>query len=329
MKDIVTYKNYNLSFDSNGKEIKVAEDINISLKENEIIGIVGESGCGKTVTAMSLIGLIKQEHIKNKSGEIFYNGVDISRFTDGQLKHIRGKEIGMIYQDSLAALNPVYKIGQQIVEGILLHDKLSKKDAKNLALSMLKRVGIDDVNKVYESYASELSGGMRQRVIIAMALVLKPKVLIADEPTTALDVTIQAQIIELLKGIKEEFKMSIIIITHDFGVVAELCDRVYVMYAGMVIESGEVFEIFDNARHPYTKALLKSRPSLEVDFEGIKELDTIKGNVISLADKPKHCYFYERCEECIEKCKTEKVKLIKLDKHKVRCLKYDGVNYGK
>ena len=328
MIDIVTYKNYNLSFDSNGKEMKVAEDINITLKENEIIGIVGESGCGKTVTAMSLIGLIREENIKNKSGEILYNGVDISKFTPKQIKHIRGKEIGVIYQDSLTALNPVYKVGSQIIEGILIHEKISKKNAKELALSMLKRVGIDDVNKVYESYANELSGGMRQRVIIAMALVLKPKVLIADEPTTALDVTIQAQIIELIKGIKEEFGMSIIIITHDFGIIAELCDRVYVMYAGMVIESGGVFKIFDNAKHPYTKSLLKSRPSVELDFEGIKELDTIKGSVISLINKPSRCYFYDRCDECIEKCKTEQVELVDINGQRVACLKYDGVSYG-
>jgi peptide/nickel transport system ATP-binding protein len=319
--NVVEYKNLKVSFKTDNGIIKAVDDISFELKKGEILGIVGESGSGKSVTAMSLMGLIDKESGSTQSGEILLYGVDITQFNEKQMMHIRGKEISAIYQDPLASLNPVYTIGHQIIEGILIHEKVSKKEAKLLAVEMLGKVGINDAKKVFESYPNELSGGMRQRALIAMALCLKPKVLIADEITTALDVTVQAQILELLKAIKEEFDMSIIVITHDLGIIAELCDRVIVMYCGRVVEEADVFTIFDGAKHPYTKALLDSRPSIELDFEGIKELKSIKGSIPSPYEIPSYCAFYDRCNKCIQECKQKSLPNLKQigKQHKVAC----------
>ncbi|MGL5068978.1 MAG: ABC transporter ATP-binding protein [Sarcina sp.] len=319
--NIVEYKNLKVSFKTDSGIIKAVDDVSFELRKGEILGIVGESGSGKSVTAMSLMGLLSDEVENIQSGEILLHGVDITKFNEKQMVHIRGKEISAIYQDPLTSLNPVYTIGHQIIEGILIHKKVSKKEAKLIAIEMLKKVGINNSEKVFDSYPNELSGGMRQRALIAMALCLKPKVLIADEITTALDVTVQAQILELLKEIKAEFDMSIIVITHDLGIIAELCDRVVVMYGGKVVEEADVFTIFDDAKHPYTKALLKSRPSVEFDFEGVKELESIRGNVLSPYEVLDYCAFYDRCDECIQECKQKSIPFLKqIDKqHKVAC----------
>lgn len=309
--NIVEYKNLKVSFKSEKGSIKAIDDVSFSLKKGEVLGIVGESGSGKSVTAMSLIGLINKEAIESESGEIIFNGVNIKNFTEKQMVHIRGKEISAVYQDPMTSLNPVYSIGHQIIEGILIHEKISKKEAEKVAINMLEKVGINDAEKILKSYPSELSGGMRQRVLIAIALCLKPKVLIADEITTALDVTIQAQIIELLKEIREEFDMSIIVITHDLGVIAELCDRVLVMYCGKIVEESEIFNLFDNPKHPYTKALLESRPSIDDEFTGIKELKTIKGSILSPYSRQEYCSFYDRCQICKQECKQKCFPLLK------------------
>ncbi|MGL4741096.1 MAG: ABC transporter ATP-binding protein [Sarcina sp.] len=320
---LIEYKNLRVSFKTNTGYLKAVDNISFEINEGEILGIVGESGCGKSVTAMSLVRLLNNGNEKNiyMSGEILYNGQNVFDFTQNQMQHLRGKEISIIYQDPQSALNPVYTIGQQIVEGILIHEKISKRAARKMAIEMLLKVGIKDADKMFNAYPSELSGGMRQRAIIAMALSLKPKVLIADEPTTALDVTVQAQILELLREIQKEFNMTIIVITHDLGVVAELCDRVMVMYAGKVVEEADVYTIFDNPKHPYTKGLLASRPSATLDFEGVKELETIKGNIPVLYEMPEYCYFYDRCLECLPICKQKYVpELLEIeDGHKVAC----------
>lgn len=309
--NIVEYKNLKVNFKGEKTSIKAVDDVSFSLKKGEVLGIVGESGSGKSVTAMSLMGLVNKESLESESGEIIFNGVNIRKFTEKQMVHIRGKEISAVYQDPMTSLNPVYSIGHQVIEGILIHEKLSKKEAKELAIQMFDKVGINDSEKMLKAYPNELSGGMRQRVLIAMALCLKPKVLIADEITTALDVTIQAQIIELLKEIRKEFDMSIIVITHDLGVIAELCDRVLVMYCGKIVEEAEIFTLFDMPKHPYTKALLESRPSLKEVFEGIKMLKTIKGSILSPYNIQEYCSFYDRCEKSTQKCKQKSFPLLK------------------
>lgn len=271
---IVKYKNFSLSFKDDKNEIKAVNCINFELKKGEILGIAGSSGSGKSVIAMSLMGLVNRENIKTQSGEILYEKLDVTKLSEKQIKHIRGKEIGAIYQDPLTSLNPVYTVGMQITEGIHIHGKVSKKEAKERAIKMLDRVGINNADKVFDAYPNELSGGQRQRAIIAMALLLKPNVLIADEPTTALDVTVQAQILKLLKEIRDEFSMSIMIVTHDLGVIAEICDRVIIMNEGEIVEEGNVFDIFDNPKSEYTKLLLNSIPSNNTEKD-ISEIDEV------------------------------------------------------
>lgn len=318
---IVEYKNLSISFNSNNHRIKAVENVSFSLDEGKILGIVGESGCGKSVTAMSLMRLINESQGKIDNGEILFNGLDIVKLSEKDMNKIRGREIAAIYQDPLTALNPVCTIGKQMVEAIITHKSISKIEGKNIAINMLKDVGIDRAEVIFNSYPNELSGGMRQRVLIGMALCSTPKVLIADEPTTALDVTIQAQILELLKEIREKYNMSIMIITHDLGIVAELCDKVVVMYAGQIVEEAEVFELFDNPKHPYTKALMNSRPNIDLDFEGIRRLPIIKGQVPSKIDELKNCYFLDRCNQCEESCRNLGVPKLKgiNNNHKVSC----------
>lgn len=257
--NIVEYKNLSISFYNEKNKVEAVKNVSFNLRKGEVLGIVGESGSGKTVTAMSLVGLINNQQGKIEKGQIFFDGVDITAFSEKQLELIRGSKIAIIPQDPLASLNPVYTIGHQIIEGMLFHSKISKKEAKKEAIKMLERVGIENAEKVFDFYPNQLSGGMRQRCVIAIALCLKPEVLIADECTTALDVTVQAQIIKLLKEIKDEFNISIIVISHDFGVIAELCDYVVVMKNGEVVEQDDIFTLFNEAKHPYTRELLEIR----------------------------------------------------------------------
>jgi oligopeptide/dipeptide ABC transporter ATP-binding protein len=286
------------------------DDISFSLKKGKTLGIVGESGCGKSVTSLSIMRLIASPPGKIESGEILFKGEDLLKHSEDRMRKIRGNEIGMIFQEPMTSLNPVFTCGYQIAESISLHQKsLTNKEIKQKAIEMLKLVGIPAPEKRFDEYPHQLSGGMRQRVMIAMALSCNPSLLIADEPTTALDVTIQAQILDLMRKLQKEFKSSMILITHDLGVVAEMCDEVAVMYAGKIIESGSVEDIFYRPRHHYTRGLLDSIPHFETGHR-LEKLNTIPGMVPSLNNLPKGCRFQDRCKKKTDQCVAEEPKLV-------------------
>ena len=293
------------------------------MAQGETFAIVGESGCGKSVTSLSILGLIPNPPGKIIAGEILYNGEDLLKKTEKQMRAIRGNEISMIFQEPMTSLNPVFTVGRQIGESFKYHQHLGKKEARDRAIEMLRLVGIPSPDKVVDDYPHQLSGGMRQRVMIAMALACNPRVLIADEPTTALDVTIQAQIMRLLKQLKEKMGTSIILITHDLGVVAQIAQRVMVMYCGEAVECCAAREIYKNPLHPYTSGLLASVPKLTDD--DMAELPAIPGMVPSPSELPKGCRFAPRCGKCGPRCLQEKPELVELeDGHKVRCFLYEG-----
>jgi peptide/nickel transport system ATP-binding protein len=305
-------------------EITSVEEVSFQLKPGQTIGIVGESGCGKSVTSLSIMRLLgKHGYVKN--GSILFNGKDLAKISEAEMRDIRGNEISMIFQEPMTSLNPVFTIGNQMMEGIRLHMKLGKKEARNYAIEMLNSVGIPRAEAIMNEYPHALSGGMRQRVMIAMALSCRPRLLIADEPTTALDVTIQAQILELMKKLRSQSNTAIILITHDLGVVAEMVDKIIVMYAGQVVEEADVFTLFDNPKHPYTKGLIGSIPHIETHQE--ERLISIPGAVPSLQNMPTGCRFHTRCEFATERCLQEQPNLIHLDEtgeHKVRCWLAEG-----
>lgn len=301
MEQILEIENLHTSFYTHAGEVKAVRGVNIQLSKGEIIGIVGESGCGKSVTMMSMLGLIP-ENAKVKEGRVLFQGKELTKMDDRQLEHIRGNEISMIFQDPMTSLNPVFTIGNQMTEHVIKHKKMDKKEAWNLAVEMLGKVGISNPQQRMKQYPHEFSGGMRQRVMIAMALITNPKLIIADEPTTALDVTIQAQILELLKKIRDEFHTSIILITHDLGVVAGMCDRVYVMYGGMIIESGVTEDIFYHGKHPYAWGLLDSVPNPLEDTK--VRLKPIDGQPPDLIKPPAGCPFCVRCRYAMKICET-------------------------
>ncbi len=296
VKDLKTY------FQTEDGVVKAVDGISFELKKGETIGIVGESGSGKSVTNLSIMRLIPEPPGKIVNGNIIFNGVDIRKLSIEEVRKIRGKRIAMIFQDPMTSLNPFLKISTQLMEVTQLHLGHSKKQAYQHAIKMLKTVGIPDAENRIDGYPHEFSGGMRQRVMIAMAIACEPKLLIADEPTTALDVTIQAQILTLLKKFKSELGMSIIIITHDLGVVAQFADRIAVMYAGKIVETATVADVFQKPQHPYTKALVASIPKL--GFQGDR-LPTIKGAPPRFIGDFKGCSFYPRCDFRIEKCANE------------------------
>jgi peptide/nickel transport system ATP-binding protein len=300
-------------------EITSVEEVSFQLKPGQSIGIVGESGCGKSVTSLSIMRLLgKHGYVKN--GSIIFNGKDLAKISEAEMREIRGNEISMIFQEPMTSLNPVFTIGNQMMEGIRLHMKLGKKEARKYAIEMLNSVGIPRAEAIMNEFPHALSGGMRQRVMIAMALSCRPRLLIADEPTTALDVTIQAQILELMKKLRSQSNTAIILITHDLGVVAEMVDKIIVMYAGQVVEEADVFTLFDNPKHPYTKGLIGSIPHIETHQED--RLISIPGAVPSLQNMPTGCRFHTRCEFATERCLQEQPNLIHLDEtgeHKVRC----------
>lgn len=319
--NLIEVKNLKTFFKTEAGIVKAVNDVSFKVKKGETVCVVGESGCGKSITAMSIMGLVSKDTGFNDGGEIIFENKDLLKATDEEMRNIRGKDIAMIFQEPMSSLNPTFTIGFQVMETLILHEGLDKKAARQKAIKLLEEVGIPRADEIVDCYPHELSGGMRQRVMIAMGLACKPKLLIADEPTTALDVTIQAQILDLMRRIKKELNTSILLITHDLGVVAEMADYVVVMYAGKVVEEGGVMEIFKNPSHPYTKGLLKSKP---VITERKEELYSIPGQVPNPVGIPDSCYFSERCEYCKEECKNKipELKLIE-DNHKVACWLYE------
>lgn len=301
MENLLKVEDLRVSFETYSGEAHAVRGVSFTVDKGEAVAIVGESGCGKSVTAKSIMKLLATPPAIYKKGEILFKGKDLLAMNEVGMKKIRGNQIGMIFQDPMTSLNPTSKIGNQLIEGIVKHKKLNRAAARQHALRLLEKVGINQPESRMNQYPHELSGGMRQRVMIATALACDPELLIADEPTTALDVTIQAQILDLLKQIQKEAGTSIILITHDLGVVAEICDRIMVMYAGEIVESGSVEEIFENPTHPYTKGLLKSIPRLDMDRKA--KLESIIGSPPDLTEPPEGCSFYPRCEHAMKVCK--------------------------
>ncbi|WP_045516649.1 ABC transporter ATP-binding protein [Neobacillus niacini] len=309
--------NIKVTFKGDDGAVNALENVSFHIEKGEILGIVGESGCGKSVTSLSIMRLLGQKG-RITEGEISFKGKALTSLSEYEMQKIRGNEISMIFQEPMTSLNPVFTLGNQMIETIRLHLKLSKKEARKLAIDMLKKVGIPRAETIIDDYPHALSGGMRQRVMIAMALVCQPSLLIADEPTTALDVTIQAQILDLMKKLIQESDASIMLITHDLGVIAEMADRVIVMYAGQIIEDADVYTLFDNPKHPYTQGLLRSIPHM--DGDEVERLESIPGSVPSLQNMPKGCRFSTRCAYVTEKCLTESPELLSLSRgHSARC----------
>ena len=320
-ENLIEVKNLKTFFKTEAGIVKAVNDVSFKVKKGETVCVVGESGCGKSITAMSIMGLVSKDTGFNDGGQILFENKDLLKATDAEMRSIRGKDIAMIFQEPMSSLNPTFTIGFQVMEPLILHEGLDKKTARKRAIGLLEEVGIPRANEIVDCYPHELSGGMRQRVMIAMGLACKPKLLIADEPTTALYVTIQAQILDLMRKIKSDLNTSILLITHDLGVVAEMADYVVVMYAGKVVEEGGVMEIFKNPSHPYTKGLLKSKPIIT---ERKEELYSIPGQVPNPVGIPDSCYFSERCECCKPECKNTipHLRLIE-DNHKVACWLYE------
>lgn len=318
--NLVEFRNLRTNFYTSGGVVKAVNDVSFSIKEGETLCVVGESGCGKSVTAMSLMRLVSHPG-KTVGGQILYKGEDLLQLKERQMRTIRGNEIAMIFQEPMTSLNPVFKIGKQITEPLILHKGMSKQEAKKRAIELIELVNIPRAAQIFDAYPHELSGGMRQRIMIAIALACNPKLLIADEPTTALDVTIQAQILDLMRNIKKEFNTSIMMITHDLGVVAEMADHVVVMYAGKVIEEAPVVELFKNPKHPYTQGLLRAKPVIS---QRIDRLYTIPGQVPNPVELGNNCYFHDRCEHCMQICVDKQPDLQEYEnKHKTACWLYE------
>ena len=317
-ENLLEVKDLRVTFYTPAGEVKAVDGISYTIKENEVMGIVGESGSGKSVEAYSIMGLLAYPG-KITGGSVTFDGEDLLAYSEAEKRQFRGNKAAMIFQNPMTCLNPVYTIGNQLMEALTCHDKsISKDEARKRAIEMLELVGINNADKRVDQYPHEFSGGMRQRAMIAMALICHPKLLIADEPTTALDVTIQAQILELMKDLQAKTGMAIIFITHNLGVVAEICDRVSVMYAGHILEQGKVDDIFYNPAHPYTQGLLRSMPNL--DDEKGKKLIPIEGTPVDLLDPPKGCAFGPRCEHCMKICLTKQPPVITVgDGHTSAC----------
>jgi len=311
-------------FDTDEGRVRAVDDVSFTAQAGKTLGIVGESGCGKSVTALSIMRLLPQPMGQIVSGSVELNGADLTQLPIPQMEKIRGAKIGMVFQEPMTALNPVHTVGRQLIEVLLVHKDIKPDAAIREGVGILDRVGIPSPDVRMTEYPHQLSGGMRQRVVIAMALACKPNFLIADEPTTALDVTIQAQILELIKELQADMGMSVILITHDLGVIAETCDEVVVMYAGKVAERGSVFDIFDRAAHPYTRGLLKSIPTLNTEPKST--LSVIDGMVPRLLDLPKGCRFENRCTFSSEQCisKAPSLQAVK-EQHQVSCLRWQEI----
>ncbi len=317
---VLEVKNLQTYFYSSEGVAKAVDGVSFTLQKGETLGIVGESGCGKSMTSLSLLRLVPSPLGKIINGEILLNNTDILKLSDEELRKIRGNKISMIFQEPMTSLNPVLSVGEQIAESIRLHQGLSRKEAWQKAVDMIRLVGIPAPEKRAKQEPYQLSGGMRQRIMIAMALACTPDVLIADEPTTALDVTIQAQIIDIIQNLQKQLGMSILFITHDLGVVAEVCDKIAVMYAGQVVEEGTTDSLFEKPLHPYTNGLIQSLPKL---YEDQEELSTIQGTVPSPYHYPSGCRYAERCPFATELCREKQPELLTIEpEKKVRCWMY-------
>src|SRR5690625_5152183 len=318
---ILNVEDLQTTFFTDNGEIPAVDHVSFNVKEGEVVGIVGESGCGKSVTSLSIMGLVPQPPGKIVGGKINLYDKNLLNLSERQMRKVRGKEIAMIFQESTTSLNQHFTIGSQMNEAVLIHEKNSKKEAEKKSIEMLKLVGLPRAEELMKEFPHQLSGGMRQRVMIAMALVCDPQVLIADEPTTALDVTTQAQILKLIKDLNTELNTAILLITHDLGVVAETCERVIVMYAGQVIEEAPVQELFNQPQHPYTKGLIQSVPDIRKKEE---RLYSISGNVPIPGSVTKGCKFRDRCEFAFDRCFKEDPLLYRTsDVQKTRCFLYD------
>jgi peptide/nickel transport system ATP-binding protein len=308
-------------FYKKGKELPVVDDVSFKVNEGETVAIVGESGSGKSMTTLSIMQLVPGPGGKTVGGEILFNGDDLLKHGQDRMFKVRGNDIGMIFQEPMTSLNPVLTIGDQLMETLIYHKKLTKRQAYLRAKEMLELVGFSRIDEILSDYPHRLSGGMRQRVMIAMAMSCDPKLLIADEPTTALDVTVQAQILDLMRGLSDKFNSSIILITHDLGVVAELADRVVVMYAGQVVEEADIVPLFDKPLHPYTIGLMESVPKLDVEQD---RLTSIAGNVPTPDNFPKGCRFVTRCPHAFDRCVNEQPQLVEVEAgRKVRCFLHE------
>ena len=320
---LLSVKNLSTEFPVKKGIVRAVEDVSFDVDQGEILAIVGESGSGKSVTSLSIMGLLAEPgHVAG--GSLEFEGKDLATLSEKQYRELRGNDMAMIFQEPMTSLNPVYRVGNQIVEAIRTHEKVSKAEAKDRAVDLLRKVGIPSPEARINDYPHQMSGGMRQRVMIAMALACNPKLLIADEPTTALDVTIQAQILDLLRRLRDDTGMAVLLITHDLGVVSETADRVVVMYCGQVVEEAEVRTLFDHPMHPYTLGLLKSIPRLEDDDS--KRLYMIKGMVPNPLEMPPGCHFSARCDSCMDICRTKVPELVDVDGHKVRCFLYESAD---
>ncbi|SFS73186.1 ABC transporter ATP-binding protein [Marininema halotolerans] len=316
---ILEIKDLHVSFKTYAGEVQAVRGVNLQLEKGETLAIVGESGSGKSVTAQSMMRLIPSPPGKIKKGEILFDGKDLTKISDKEMYQIRGSEIGMIFQDPMTSLNPTMTVGKQIMEGLMWHQRLNKNEAQHRAIEMLRLVGIPTPEKRVKQFPHQFSGGMRQRAMIAISLACNPKILIADEPTTALDVTIQAQILELMRDLQIKTETAIILITHDLGVVAETAQRVAVMYGGKIVETGKVEEVFYRSRHPYTWGLMGSMPRLDIERD--EELSPIPGSPPDLFDPPKGCPFADRCPHAMHICHDEMPEVTEVipGSHQVAC----------
>lgn len=322
MDSLLEIKDLEVKYFTSDGVVEAVNSIDLHVDRGETLGLVGETGAGKTTTALSILRLLPDPPGKITGGSLYFDGENLLEKSEKEMHDIRGGQISMIFQDPMTALNPVIRVGDQIAEVILLHNKISKADAARKALEMLEMVGIPAERG--NDYPHQFSGGMKQRVVIAIALACNPELLIADEPTTALDVTIQAQVLDLMKHLKEELNTAMILITHDLGVVAETCDRVAVMYAGEIVESGSLADIFEATAHPYTVGLFQSIPSLDEDVDMLKP---IPGLMPDPTDLPKGCKFHPRCPRATERCAQINPSVVELSPgHEVRCLLYSGDN---
>jgi oligopeptide/dipeptide ABC transporter ATP-binding protein len=324
MSHLLEVRNLHTQFPTRAGLVRAVDGVSFNLEKGELLGLVGESGCGKSITALSVMRLISPPG-KIVEGEIMFDGEDLLKFSEERMRGLRGDDIAMIFQDPMTSLNPVFTVGEQIAEALRLHRKLSKHDAHRATIEAMREVAIPDPARRVDDYPHQLSGGMRQRVMIAMALACDPKLLIADEPTTALDVTIQAQILELLDELRRTRELAVLLITHDLGVVAEVADRVAVMYTGRIVEESPVEELFARPKHPYTEGLLRSVPKLAIEeAEKKKRLETIEGMVPSPTALPPGCHFAPRCPHRMPRCTEGVIPLYELEGAvSVRCVLYD------